>query len=139
MDIFNSLDELGLNSTNSVIIGSGILNALLIRNCNDIDVVVNYETYQELGKNDRFIKAQNHGLEVLTDGLFEIGTSWNILGRSHSFKDLQNHHSVIIDGVCYITLEFLLAIKESWLNGNDVRQKDIDDVRLIKEYRNGNI
>jgi len=133
MDIFKSLKGIGLDSTNSVVIGSGILNALRIRNCNDIDVVVSNETYQEMCKDSRFVKALNHGLEVLADDVFEIGTSWNVLGRSRSFDDLQNN-SVVIDGVCYITLEFLLAIKESWMDDDDVRQKDIDDIKLIKGY-----
>lgn len=134
MDIINSLKDIGLDSTNSVVIGSGILNALQIRNCNDIDVVVGVETYQTMRKDARFVKALNHGLEVLSDGLFEIGTSWNVLGRSRSFDDLRNN-SVVIDGVCYVTLDFLLAIKESWLNDDGVRQKDIDDIKLIKDYQ----
>jgi hypothetical protein len=31
-------------------------------------------------------------------------------------------------------LDFLLAVKKSWLQDDDVRQKDIDDVELIENY-----
>ena len=42
--------------------------------------------------------------------------------------------SVVIDEVRYTTLEFLLAVKQSWLLEKDARQKDIDDAELIKNY-----
>lgn len=34
----------------------------------------------------------------------------------------------------YISLDFLLRVKQSWLQDDDVRQKDIDDVKLIEAY-----
>ena len=43
MEIKNKLIELGLNSENAVVIGSGILNALNLRESKDIDVVVTEE------------------------------------------------------------------------------------------------
>lgn len=133
MEIAQSLHELGLNPENSVIIGSGILSAYGIRDSNDIDIVVEKETYNKLTTDNRFTKAENHGREVLTDELFEIGTSWGVLGKSQTFDDLFQQ-STMIDGVRYITLDFLLVVKRSWLKDADVRQKDIDDVKLIEDY-----
>lgn len=133
MDFNKLLDEIGLNSDNSVVIGSGILNALNIRKSGDIDVVVDVATYHELSKNDRFKKLQNHGYEILADEFFEIGISWGVLGKSQKINDLVKH-SILIGSVRYITLAFLLTVKESWLQDDDVRQKDIDDIELIKSY-----
>jgi len=133
MNILNNLKEIGLNTDNSVVIGSGILSALGIRYSNDIDVVVDMERYDILSKNARFGKTKNHGNEILADVVFEIGTSWDVLGKKQSFNDLYTH-SVIIGGVRYITIDFLLKVKESWLKEVDVRQKDINDVAIIKEY-----
>ncbi len=127
------LADIGLTPDNSVVIGSGILSALGIRDSKDIDAVVIEDVYSRLGQDPKFTKSQNHGREILTMNLFEIGTSWGVLGKDQSYKDLAEN-SVVIDGVRYITPEFLLEVKRSWLKDDDVRQKDIDDVKLIEEY-----
>ncbi len=127
------LQKLGLNPNNSIIIGSGILQALGIRKSKDIDIVVNQEIYDSLKKSGKFTTSKNHGRETLTDDLFEIGTSWNVLGKSHNFKDFDND-SIVIDGVRYITLDFLYKAKRSWVQGGYARQKDIEDIKLIEKY-----
>lgn len=133
MDILNSLQEIGLSNENSVVIGSGILSAYGIRESNDIDVVTDKSTYNKISAESRFAKAENHGREILTDDLFEIGTSWGVLGKDQTIDDLKEK-STVVDGVRYITIEFLMAVKQSWLQDDDVRQKDIDDVKLIEKY-----
>lgn len=133
MDILTKLNELNLNPENSVVIGSGILNALDIRNSNDVDVIVPQNVYTELEQANRFEKGQSYGREILTDELFEIGTSWGVLGKAQTFDDLAQN-SLVIDWVRYTTLDFLLAVKQSWVKGDNARQKDIDDIKLIQEY-----
>ena len=133
MDIRRKLTDIGLTQDSSVVIGSGILSALKLRASNDIDVVVPQSEYSRLTDSNHFTKTQNHGREILTDELFEIGTSWGVLGKDQAYDDLQNQ-SVVIDGVRYVRIEFLLAVKKSWLQDSDVRQKDIDDVELIEKY-----
>lgn len=138
MDTFNSdfknkLATLGLNSRNSVVIGSGILNALGIRKSNDIDVVVDEAMYTRLRGDGRFREEQHYGRSVLVDDSFEVGTSWGVLEKDQTLSDLIKR-SAIIDDVRYMTLDFLLAVKKSWLQDDDVRQMDIDDVKLIEEY-----
>src|SRR5262245_3417296 len=127
MDVKNKLTDLGLSQDNCVVIGSGILSALKLRASNDIDVVVQEPDYARLTKDKRFEKKQNHGREILADELFEIGTGWGVLGKNQTFDDLYKQ-SVVVDGVRYVTIEFLLAVKKSWLQDDDVRQKDADDV-----------
>ena len=136
MDIKNKLNELDLNSDNSIVIGSGILNALNLRESKDIDVVVTEEKYKELSDNSRFRKEQNHGREILNDDLFEIGTSWTVVGKTWKFDDLLNH-STTIDGVRYNKVEFLLGAKRRWIADGEGRQKDIDDVKLMEQYLSG--
>lgn len=136
MNIKNKLDDLGLTSENSIVIGSGILSALNLRESKDIDVVANEEKYKELADNNRFKKEQNHGREILDDGLFEIGTSWTVVGKTWKFDDLLNH-STIIDGVRYNAVEFLLDAKRRWIADGEGRQKDIDDVKLMEQYLSG--
>ncbi len=133
MNFFKNLQEIGLNAENSVVIGSGILSANSIRESSDIDVTVTEDTYDRLSKNNRFTEIHSKGRKMLVDDIFEIGADWNVLGKNQTFDDLRRQ-SVVINDVRYITLDFLLAVKESWLGDDDVRQKDIDDVVLIKTF-----
>lgn len=129
----DSLRKFGLNSNNSIIIGSGILQALSIRKSNDTDVVVKKDEYNILKSTGKFEISVNHGQEILMRGKFEIGTGWSVLGKLYRFENLENE-SIVIGEIRYITLDFLYRVKKSWLKLNDVRQKDIDDVDLIEKY-----
>lgn len=134
LDPKEELEKIGLNPDNSVVIGSGILSALGIRESKDIDLVVDQENYNRLKSDGHFKKETNHvGTEILTDDVFEIGVGWNVLGKNWMFNDFLDK-SEIINGVRYHTLEFLLEVKRSWLKDSDVRQKDFDDVKLIEDY-----
>lgn len=132
-DFKNKLATLGLNAHNSVVIGSGILDALGMRKSNDIDVVVDEETYARLRDSGHFQEKQHYGRSVLVDDSSEINTYWGVLGKDQTLSDLARQ-SITIDDVRYVTLDFLLAVKKSWLQDDNVRQKDIDDVKLIEEY-----
>lgn len=73
---------------------------------------------------------------MLTDNLFEIGTSWTVVGKAWRFNDLLDY-STIIDGVRYNTVEFLRDAKRRWIADGEGRQKDIDDVKLMEQYLAG--
>lgn len=135
MNIKEKLNDLNLDSDNSIVIGSGILNALDIRESHDIDLVANKTTYERLKADGRFKISENHGREILTDELFEIGTEWGVLGRSWNFEDL-SVKSVVIEGVRYSSPEFLLEVKKSWVATGESRPKDINDIKLIEDYLN---
>ncbi len=127
------LQKLGLNPNNTIVIGSGILQALKIRKSKDIDLVVTREIYNSLKKSGEFTVSRNHGREVLNNDIFEIGTSWRVLDKNYSFEDFVND-SIIIGGTKYITLDFLYKAKKSWVDGGYARPKDIEDIKLIEEY-----
>lgn len=128
-----TLQKLGLNQDNSIVIGSGILEALGIRKSKDIDIVASQEIYDSLKKSGQFNVAENHGRKILADDKFEIGTNWTVLGKSYKFEDFIGK-SIIADGVRYITLNFLYKAKKSWIRRKNARQKDIEDVKLIEKY-----
>lgn len=127
------LKKFKLTPENCVVIGSGILQALGIRKNKDIDVVVKEDTYNTLKKTNQFDIKENHGREVLDNGLFEIGTEWFVLEKSYKYDDLLKV-SEIINGVRYINLDFLLRVKKSWVNSKTSRQKDVKDIELIEKY-----
>lgn len=129
------LSELKLDKNNSIVIGSGILQALGIRKSNDIDLVVTEVEYNRLkteGKLEAHINK--YGKEVLTNDLFDIGSSWDVLGKKFEFADFVGD-SIIIDEVRYTTLGFIYLVKNSWIKEGTGRPKDMEDLRLIEEYR----
>lgn len=135
MQITSNIKNLGLSQDDTVVVGSGILDACGLRESKDIDLVVTEEAYAKLLNDTRFHKEINHGREILVDDIFEIGTNWTVSGKTWKYSDLLNY-SVVIDGVRYVTVEFLFDAKKSWIASGDGRQKDIDDVILMEKYLN---
>lgn len=139
IDIKQKLSELSLNPENSIVIGSGILNALNIRESHDIDVVVNSETYNRLKLNPQFTIAQPLGLDVIQYDVYEISKDWNMrdMNKAYTFEEIFEN-SVVIDEVRYISLEFLLKVKRFWITGKNPRGKDIKDIEIIENYIKSN-
>lgn len=133
MVFVTNLNEIGLNTDNSVVIGSGIMAAKNLRDSNDIDLIVDENMFLKLKNNKRFSTKLDHDREILYDEVFEIGYYWEVLGKRQNLNDLFQK-SVVIDRVRYITPEFLLQVKESWLLDDEVRQKDRDDVAILKKF-----
>lgn len=135
--IKKDLEKLGLSSENSVVIGSGILNALGIRESNDIDAVVSEETFEVLKSKNELTLDASKGEALLTNDLFEIWTEWEVLGKKYKFSDL-SAESTIVDGVRYNSLDFLFRVKNNWVKDGSAREKDKRDVELINNFlKNG--
>lgn len=133
MSIKSELFSLGLDEDNSIVIGSGILDALGIRKSNDIDVVVKDKDFQRLKGMDKFNVRELPSKEIIYNDLLEIGTSWSVLDEEVHFEQLYKD-SVVIEGVRYSSLDSLYVAKVLYSKTPDVRQKDLDDIRLIEEY-----
>lgn len=130
----DELQKYDLDSTNSIVIGSGILQALGIRKSQDIDLVVLDDVFERLKKTEKFDEKKIRGRKLLVNKIFEIGKGWKVLNKLYRFRDLQNN-SKIIDGVRYITLDFLYKVKKSWIKNGTAREKDLTDINLIKKYK----
>ena len=130
---YQCLKALDLYPGNSIVIGSGIMEALGIRRSRDIDLVVAEAEYRRLQAAGNFDEKEVFGQIILFDEQLEIGISWSVLNQERDLAKL-SEQSTIINGVRYVSLEFLLSVKKSWSSGNDVRQKDRDDVQLIEQY-----
>lgn len=133
MNIKAVLSETHLNSDNAIVIGSGILNALELRKSNDLEIIVPQDRYNTLLSNASFVQKERHGRTSLEQGLLNVGTTWTIVGHTWTFETLLDH-SVVLDGVRYITVEFLCNAKTSWLLNGEFRQKDRDDIVLMNAY-----
>lgn len=127
------LDELGLDTERSVVIGSGIMQALGLRRSRDLDLVVSFETYQRLSSRADLAAGETCGLPVLAGDGLEIFWYWSAVGDERDFDYLKGH-SVVIEAIRYISLEFLLGVKEGWVATGEDRPKDHDDIDMIRDY-----
>lgn len=124
MNIADRLKELNLPDNSFVVVGSGILNALGIRDSGDIDLIVSEDIY------NRFDAAGwDHDTwsdqTVLKKDVFDLGKTW----YGKSVEDLIKR-AQYIDGVPYLSLDDVYEWKK--ILG---REKDINDLKLIEEFR----
>lgn len=124
--------ELGLPLDQIIIIGSGILDQLGIRQSTDIDVAARSEILEKIARDDDWIervdKNQRRYL-VKHDGSVEIWDGWEIDGRVVEYDELLDY-AVEHDGVKFVSLDFL----RHWKNWRG-REKDMQDMKLIDEWR----
>lgn len=127
MNIVERLKELHLSDGDFVVVGSGILNALGIRESGDIDLIVSEAAYARLDAD-----GWTHGLwgeqVVLQKDIFDLGRIWFGKDVEDLLKDAQ-----FVDGVPYLSLEDVYAWKK--IKGRD---KDIRDLELIQAYWKSN-
>ena len=127
------LDQLELDEQNSVVIGSGILQALGLRRAGDLDLVVTPDDYRRLEAREDLLPDQARSGPILAGDNLEIFQSWSAAGANRDF-DYLRRRSVVIEAIRYVSLEFLLAVKESRPGEGADRPKDHEDVRLIRQY-----
>ncbi len=111
--------------------GSGILDALAIRDAEDIDLVVSESIFENLRSSgwqeDReFLKK--YGRRCLKMGNIEVYDNFNIGDYNLSLADIP-FKTLSIRGVTFMSLEELLKFKRI-LN----REKDQRDIELIENY-----
>ncbi|MEO8105270.1 MAG: hypothetical protein ABI602_02945 [Candidatus Saccharibacteria bacterium] len=124
MNIRQEILNLNLPKDSFIVVGSGILGALGIRESNDIDMIVTQSVFDLLDRS-----GWKHGnwvdQVVLQKGLFDIGTLWMGKTLDGLIKD-----ATIIGGIPYLSLDDLLTWKREKL-----RPKDIRDVELILAFK----
>lgn len=124
--------ELGLPLDQIIIIGSGILDQLGIRWSTDIDVAAGQAVLEKIARSDGWAKKIDKNQRqylVKHDGSAEIWDGWEIDGRVVEYNELLDY-AVEYDGVKFVNLDFL----RRWKNWRG-REKDIQDMRLIDEWR----
>lgn len=124
MDIQEKIRSLNLPKDSFIVVGSGILGALGIRESNDIDMIVSQEIFNTLDaagwEHDTWVDQT-----VLKKDLFDIGTHW-----SGQTVDELLRRATVMDNIPYLSLDDLLVWKKE-----RARPKDIIDIQLINDYR----
>lgn len=130
--VSTSIKGLGLPLDQFVVVGSGIMDQLGIRNSADIDLCVSDQLYEELKslgwKTITFIDGEE-GLQY-SDGV----TNYEAMKRFSDGITVPNFNDLIkdsiqINGVHFLSPEYLLIWKQ-----NKNRAKDRRDVGLLRKY-----
>lgn len=129
-DFIERVAQLRLPKGEFVVIGSGLLGALHLRESDDIDLVVSETLFATLAHTDGY-----HQYEKPT-GVCLVGTDsagkeveiWQDWGEALPFMKLLES-AITIDGIFFVHPDILL----DWKSKKN-RPKDREDVRLLKEY-----
>ena len=130
MDIPKLVKDQRLPEGEYIVAGGGILNALNIRESEDIDLVVTSSLYKTL--KDKGWKEVNKGTyNVLEHDPFEAGLCWD--GDKNEMQNIDDllSDAVYVNDVPFTSLERLRSWKSKMK-----RDKDIRDIKLIDEYLN---
>jgi hypothetical protein len=124
MNISERLKELNLAENSFIVVGSGILNALSIRESSDIDLIVTEDVYAR-------VEAEGWDHDTWTDqtvlnrDVFDLGRFWYGKYTKELLKDAQ-----YVDGVPYLSLDDVYEWKKDM-----GREKDLGDLKLIESYK----
>lgn len=130
--IKEALLRTGLSLNKAVVIGSGIMCALGIRESHDIDVVLPIDEFNKLAQNQNFVQSKKFNdtyFQGMSEDIEVWPYWWNFKEDSIIPYDVVRENSIIIDGVRYVSLPFLRQWK-TWRS----REKDLADVKLIDAY-----
>lgn len=130
-DFIERVKAIGLSLDKLIVIGSGALAVRGIREARDVDLVVPDPVFQMLERDLSWKRGlQGSASYALEKGDIEVWTDWSTDGTGRpTYEDLLPDTEVI-DGVRFVTLEYIKARKIE--RGSD---KDLEDIRKIDEYQ----
>lgn len=134
MNIVEKIKSLNFPADQYVIIGSGIMDALGIRKASDVDISVTEKLFEELRKTGDWKEIIKYiDRPFLKKDVFEINQKldWN---DYYTTTEEAIASAQIIDGIPFMNLLELCEFKKTM-----GREKDFNDIKLIKEYINNNI
>ena len=128
MDIFKKLTFLDFPQGNYVVIGSGILAALGLREANDLDIAVDSILLSRLKKDKGYKKEFRYNKLFLVKDNVEIITQldWEDYPTkiSEAIKSAE-----LIEGFPFLNIEETVKFKKAL-----GRNKDFEDIKLIENY-----
>lgn len=127
MSIVERVKRLEYPLDQCVVIGSGLLDVLDLRQASDIDLAVSKELFRRLRARDDFRLSVRHGEEVLEKDDVEIWRTWGN-GDELTFEALYAG-GVSIDGVKFVHPDVLIRFKTRRNS-----EKDRRDVVLLNAY-----
>jgi hypothetical protein len=129
-ELFEKVRKLNLVSGKFALFGSAPLGIRNLRECADIDIIVEKKLFEELKEDTRFhIARSEFDTEYLQDDDIEILWKWEP-GEWDVDKLIKDAET--IDGLPFVKLEHLISYKEMRKSERDIR-----DLKLIEKYIKG--
>lgn len=132
MDIFERVKKLDFPLGKYVVVGGGILEALGLRNTNDVDVVVMPELLGKIRESKKYKEEIKWGQLFLTGDKIDIGTKLDWESYPTKIKEAIKT-AFVINGVPFLNIEETIKFKKAL-----GRQKDFKDIKLLEEYSKNN-
>jgi hypothetical protein len=127
MTIVDRVLQLDLPLDDIVVIGSGLLDALQLRQAHDIDLVVSDAFFAQLKASGEYKVSVKHGEQVLERDDIEIWQTWGN-GQDETFEALRRS-GVVLQSVTFCSPGVLLRHKRARATAKDLR-----DVALLENY-----
>ena len=126
-----AVKRLKLKPEDYIVIGSGILVALEIRDADDVDIVASKDAFDKLTKDTEWTsKILEDGTQILIKDIYEVGLDRKTQKAHPTLEELKQDQ-VIIDDIPFISLKHLMDLK--FKRGLEKDMKDIDLIKRINE------
>lgn len=128
-DFIKKVHALGLDPKDYIVVGSGLLVALDIRQADDIDLIVTPDVFAELEASGEWTRKDfDDGTYYLLNGIYELGMDWDSVDIQPNLDDLKADQ-IVIEGVPFVSAQRLM----SWKRKKGTK-KHLKDVKLIEAY-----
>jgi len=130
MNIISKIKELNLPYGKYIVVGSGTLDVLGIRQAGDIDIAVTKDLHKELRGTGEWEEEEHYGKIFLKKDIFELNPelTWE---NYHTTLYEAMASALVIEGVPFMNIDELCKFKKAL-----GREKDFKDLELIKNYLN---
>jgi hypothetical protein len=130
MDIFARVKKFNLPLGEYAVFGSALLEVWGLRNAADLDIIVTPKLYKRL-KAEGWEEKQANGFTILSKEDADVTTVQDkpTDGDYNPDRIQLIKEATIINGVPFVKIEEVIACKTAYN-----RFKDIEDIRLIKNY-----
>lgn len=132
MNIIEKIKELNFPKEHYVVVGSGTMDVLGIRKAQDIDISASEELFEMLKNSGDWEEYEKYGRPFLKKDVFEINNQLN-WDKYNTVLEEANKTALFIDGIPFLSLDELVKFKTA-----SGREKDIQDIKLIKEFQQNN-
>lgn len=129
MSIVDRVQKLNIPLDQTVVIGSGVLDALGLREAGDVDLVLSPKLFDRLCQTPGWHQATKRDEPILTRDDTEAFLSWG----NDAIPNFQALYAdgVTVDGVRFANPRFVIAWKQQRLS-----DKDKVDIALLEGYLN---
>lgn len=130
MNIIKKIKELNLPNDQYVIIGSGTMDVLGIREAQDIDISVTKELFNKIKESGEWEEYEKYGKSFLKKDVFDINQQldWESYNTTTTKA---NKSALFMEDIPFMNLDELIKFKTAM-----GREKDFKDIELIKIYLN---